>query len=83
MASLQRIGERIEGYTPPEVFVGRQGYPFVRAGPLIPLSIEQKAPDLLSMDIGEIIALRASTVRSESRAKVLDAGHPDKLLERR
>lgn len=81
MASLPRIGERIEGYTPPEVFVGRQGYPFVRAGPLIPLSIEQKAPDLLSMDIGEIIALRASTVRSESRAKVLEAEHPDKLLE--
>lgn len=81
LASLPRIGERIEGYTPPEVFVGRQGYPLVCTGPLIPVGNKQETPNLLSMDIGEIIALRASTVRSESRVRVKDAAAPGKLLE--
>ena len=35
-AALPRIGRSLEGMSPPEVFVGRHGYPLVRAGPLVP-----------------------------------------------
>lgn len=70
----------MEGLSPPEVFVGRQGYPFVRAGPLLPAG-EITAKPSLEMDIGEIIALRSSLVRSEARMGVKDATMPGRLLE--
>ena len=35
-AALPRIGRSLEGMSPPEVFVGRHGYPLVRAGPMVP-----------------------------------------------
>ncbi len=70
----------MEGLSPPEVFVGRQGYPMVRAGPMLPVS-EAAASPSLEMDIGEIIALRSSLVRSEARMGVKDASMPDRLLE--
>jgi DNA repair protein NreA len=70
----------MEGLSPPEVFVGRHGYPFVRAGPLLPAG-ETAAQPSLEMDIGEIIALRSSLVRSEARMGVKDAAMPGRLLE--
>lgn len=66
-AALPRIGRRLEGMSPPEVFVGRAGYPLLRAGPMLPASEApgQTLPHLhLGMDIGEIIAARTSLVRS-------------------
>lgn len=82
-AALPRIGRSLEGMSPPEVFVGRHGYPLVRAGPLLPAleSSSQTAPALsLGMDIGEIIAARSSLVRSESKIGIKDAGAPGRLL---
>jgi hypothetical protein len=87
ISALPKIGKSIEGYSPPEVFVGRQGYPMVRAGPMIP-AIEAEAKPSLGMDIGEIIALRSSMIRSEARIGVNDAnrpgmpGRPGRLLEK-
>ena len=83
IAALPKIGLCIEGFSPPEVFVGRHGYPIVRAGPMIPAGQpgqEQSTPSL-TMDIGEIIAHRASLVRSEARIGVHEAREPGRLLE--
>jgi len=78
--ALPKIGNRIEGMSPPEVFVGRYGYPLVRAGPVIPLG-EARTPSMLGMDMGEIIAARSQMVRSETKIVVKEAQSPGKLLE--
>ncbi len=59
--------------------MGRHGYPLVRAGPMIPVS-ETERPSL-GMDIGEIISIRSSMIRSESRIGVSEANMPGRLLE--
>jgi hypothetical protein len=82
--ALPKIGLCIEGYSPPEVFVGRHGYPVVRAGPMIPAGETVQEPTTqqpsLATDIGEIIASRASLIRSESEIGVHEAKAPGKLL---
>ncbi len=83
-AALPRIGKSLEGMSPPEVFVGRHGYPLVRAGPMLPAGGNSDAlaePPNLSMDIGEIIAARSAMVRSESKIMVKEAETPGRLLE--
>ena len=82
-AALPRIGRRLEGMSPPEVFVGRAGYPLLRAGPLLPAGEgpDQALPHMhLGMDIGEIIAARTSLVRSESKIAVKEAKAPGGFL---
>jgi len=83
IAALPKIGMSMEGFSPPEVFVGRHGYPIVRAGPMIPAGEPGQEPSkpTLGMDIGEIIAHRASLVRSEARIGVHEAREPGRLLE--
>jgi len=80
ISALPKIGNTMEGMSPPEVFVGRYGYPLVRAGPVIPLG-EARTPSMLGMDIGEIIAVRSQMVRSETKIGVKEAQSPGKLLE--
>lgn len=80
IAALPKVGERLEGISPPEVFVGRHGYPLVRAGPMVPADDAPLKP-ALGMDIGEIIAARSALVRSEARMTVKEANAPGRLLE--
>jgi DNA repair protein NreA len=83
-AALPRIGRSLEGMSPPEVFVGRHGYPLVRAGPMLPAGGSSDGlgePPNLAMDIGEIIAARSAMVRSESKIVVKEAEAPGRLLE--
>ncbi|MCX6675006.1 MAG: hypothetical protein NTW84_01135, partial [Methanothrix sp.] len=80
IAALPKAGMQLEGLTPPEMFVGRAGYPLVRAGPMVPISESPELPSL-GMDIGEIIALRASMVRSEAKIAIKEAEAPGRLLE--
>ncbi|MDQ1261718.1 MAG: repair protein NreA [Euryarchaeota archaeon] len=83
-AALPRIGLSLEGMSPPEVFVGRHGYPLVRAGPMLPAGGSPDRlvqPPNLAMDIGEIIAARSNMVRSESKIVVKEAEAPGRLLE--
>jgi len=80
IAALPKVGERMEGLSPPEVFVGRHGYPLVRAGPMISAVSPQEKPSL-GMDIGEIIAARSALVRSEIKITVKEADAPGRLLE--
>lgn len=75
IAALPRVGERLEGLSPPEVFVGRHGYPLVRAGPMVPAG-EAPVRPALGMDIGEIIAARSALVRSEAKMTVKEASAP-------
>jgi hypothetical protein len=87
MAKLPKLGTKIEGPSPPDVFVGRFGYPRVSAGPLVPadekdrLDLSLRPADLARMDVGEIVTLRSSMVRSGSMVEVKDARNPGKLLE--
>lgn len=61
--------------------MGKQGYPLVRAGPIIPAgNLPASAKSSLGMDIGKIIALRSSLVRSEARIGVDKAAAPDRIL---
>ncbi len=83
-AALPRIGKSLEGMSPPEVFVGRHGYPLVRAGPMVPAGGspgQLVEPASLAMDIGEIIAARSALVRSESKIVIKEAEAPGRLLE--
>jgi hypothetical protein len=79
-AALPKIGRSLEGMSPPEVFVGRHGYPLVRAGPMVPADGTLQLPSL-GMDIGEIIAARSALVRSESKTVIKEAEAPGRLLE--
>jgi hypothetical protein len=80
ISHLPKIGTSLEGLSPPEVFVGRHGYPSVRAGPMVP-ALEAHHGQTLGMEIAEIIASRSSMVRSEVRIGVKEALAPGRLLE--
>ena len=80
ISKLPDIKDRIEGMSPPEVFVGRYGYPLVRAGPMVPADNAQAMP-MLAMGIEEIIASRTSMVRSETKIEIKEAEAPGKMLE--
>ena len=80
LVSFPKIGSSMEGFTPPEVFVGRSGYPLVRAGPVIPSAQAKELPHL-GMNMDQIISARLGMVRSETKIKVLQAGSPGRLLE--
>lgn len=86
MADLPKIGTQLEGASPPDVFVGRQGYPLVSAGPQVPanpdLDLSFSSGEWARMDVGEIVALRSSMVRSGTNIEVKDAKRPGKILER-
>ncbi|MEI8003516.1 MAG: Nre family DNA repair protein, partial [Methanothrix sp.] len=84
MAALPRIGKSLEGMSPPEVFVGRYGYPLVTAGPMVSAGSGPDRlvePTGLGMDIGEFIAARSALVRSESKIVIKEADAPGRLLE--
>jgi len=80
ISALPKIGTRMEGLSPPEVFVGRHGYPRVRAGPMVSATSSSRMPSL-EMDVGEIISLRSAQIRSEARIVAKEAESPGKLLE--
>jgi hypothetical protein len=80
LVSLPKIGSRMEGFTPPEVFVGRFGYPLVRAGPVLPSAQAKELPHL-GMNMDEIISARMGMVRSETKVRVMEADEPGRLLE--
>ncbi|MBS3815150.1 MAG: hypothetical protein KGY45_01155 [Hadesarchaea archaeon] len=90
--SLKSIEQKISkkslfGASPPSIFVGRQGYPEVRIGPMVsPIQGEEgrKFNDpkaWLGKDIEEVIDLRTELVRSNFNANVKSARKPDKFLD--
>jgi hypothetical protein len=65
----------IIGSSPPSIFVGRIGYPYVYAGPLVPpilgdTSIFDEPERWLSRDFEEIIGFRTNLIRGKFRVNV-------------
>ncbi|MFQ6074775.1 MAG: Nre family DNA repair protein [Candidatus Bathyarchaeia archaeon] len=78
--------ENIEGASPPGVFVGRIGYPFVYAGPLVPpVSGDTSLFDLpeqwFGRPIQEIVEFRLKMVRGKLRTDVREPDKCEKTLE--
>ncbi|MDK2891669.1 MAG: repair protein NreA [Methanohalophilus sp.] len=77
LSFLQEGKKDVFGASPPAVFVGRYGYPQVKAGPMIPpdvlgddaLDLEDPKK-LLKMGIDDIIRQRCSLVRASTLADV-------------
>ncbi len=85
------VGETsIFGASPPSVFVGRNNYPEVRAGPMIPPLLEgdeasqlEDPKALLKMGIHDIISSRSRLVRANTSVNVKNARNTDNpLIER-
>ena len=77
----------IFGASPPSVFVGRNNYPEVRAGPMIPpqlggdeASLLEDPKALLKMGIQDIISSRSRLVRANTRVNVKNARNTDNPL---
>ena len=61
--------EELDGTSPPGVFVGRFGYPKVRAGPLIPpekgdTSLMDRPESWLGLPVDQIVSFRVSLIRA-------------------
>ncbi|RLF12885.1 MAG: hypothetical protein DRJ68_05050 [Thermoprotei archaeon] len=76
----------IRGSSPPAVFVGRHGYPYVYAGPLIPpfegdTSILDTPELWIQASIQDIVDFRVKLVRGKARFNVHEARNPSRILE--
>ncbi|MBP2030133.1 hypothetical protein J2755_001067 [Methanohalophilus levihalophilus] len=77
LSFLQEGKKDVFGASPPAVFVGRYGYPQVKAGPMIPPEVSgddawdlEDPKKLLKMGIEDIIHQRCSLVRASTLADV-------------
>ena len=77
------------GPSPPSVFLGSADYPFLRAGPLVPIlpfidgmgtAILDDPSRWLDSSIDDLVTYRFSLVRGKTRVKVADARNPDRTL---
>lgn len=78
--------ERIQGSSPPAVFVGTFGYPKVFAGPMVPLRLGDTefmdTPEWwMGKDFDEIVDFRYSLLRCYSKANVVDARKGERFIE--
>ena len=78
--------EEIDGASPPSVFVGRIGYPYVYAGPLVPPVQEDTSlydlPELwFGKSIDEIVGFRSMLVRGKYRVHVREFEKAGKIIE--
>ncbi len=79
-------GLEIDGASPPSIFVGRKGYPFVYAGPLVPPIHEDTSfydlPELwFGKTIDEIVGFRSMLVRGKHRVHVNRFDQAGKIME--
>jgi len=80
-------GEDVDGASPPSVFVGRIGYPYVYAGPLVPPVHEDTSlfdlPELwFGKPIDEIVSFRSMLVRGKHRVHVKNIDGAGKIMDR-
>ncbi len=78
----KKVGKILYGSSPPDVFVGRVGYPKVFVGPLIPpLTGETEymadPKQWINMSIGKFVDMRTSLVRGMKRYSIYDAREPN------
>jgi hypothetical protein len=79
--------EDIAGASPPSVFVGRIGYPYVYAGPLVPPVQEDTSlydlPEFwLGKTIDEIVGFRSMLIRGKHRVHVHRFEEAGKIIEK-
>lgn len=79
-------GTEIEGASPPSVFIGRIGYPYVYAGPLVPPVHEDTSlydiPELwFGKPIDEIVTFRSMLIRGKHRVHVREFEQAGKIIE--
>jgi hypothetical protein len=79
--------EDIAGASPPSVFVGRIGYPYVYAGPLVPQVQEDTSlydlPEFwFGKPIDEIVGFRSMLVRGKHRVHVQRFEEAGKIIEK-
>jgi len=77
----------LDGASPPGVFVGRIGYPYVYAGPLVPPVHEDTSlydlPELwFGKSIDEIVGFRSLLVRGKHRVHVKKFEEAGKIMDR-
>jgi len=75
----------VAGSSPPGVFVGRLGYPKVSIGPMVPprfgdTTILDTPEDWLGRPIEQIVDYRYSLIRGNTRANIIEAREPGRLL---
>lgn len=75
----------IVGSSPPAVFVGRYGYPYVYAGPLVPPFMGDTyildTPELwLQASLQDIVDFRVKLIRGKAKFHVKDANESPRLL---
>ena len=80
-------GTDVDGASPPGVFVGRIGYPYVYAGPLVPPVHEDTSlydlPELwFGKSIDEIVGFRSLLVRGKHRVHVKKFEEAGKIMDR-
>ncbi len=80
-------GTDIDGASPPGVFVGRFGYPYVYAGPLVPPVHEDTSlydlPELwFGKSMDEIVGFRSMLVRGKHRVHVRHFEDAGKIMDR-
>ncbi|MGB9714296.1 MAG: Nre family DNA repair protein [Candidatus Bathyarchaeales archaeon] len=79
--------EDIAGASPPSVFVGRIGYPYVYAGPLVPPVQEDTSlydlPEYwFGKPIDEIVGFRSMLIRGKHRVQVQKFEEAGKIIEK-
>lgn len=79
--------EDISGASPPSVFVGRIGYPYVYAGPLVPPVQEDTSlydlPEFwFGKTIDEIVGFRSMLIRGKHRVHVRKFEEAGKIIEK-
>jgi len=79
--------DRMLGSSPPGIFVGRIGYPYVYAGPLVPpvlgdTSLFDTPEQWLGRTVDEIIDFRTNLIRGKFRVNVKKPFENEKFLNR-
>jgi hypothetical protein len=80
-------GENITGISPPSVFIGRIGYPYVYIGPLGPpvhedTSLYDLPEQWFGRPIDEIVGFRSMLIRGKHRVHVQRIDEAGKIMER-
>lgn len=70
-------GTEIDGASPPSIFIGRMGYPYVYAGPMVPpvhedTSLYDFPEKWMPLNMQEIVQFRMQLIRGKQKVKVQD-----------
>jgi hypothetical protein len=79
--------EDIAGASPPSVFIGRIGYPYVYAGPLVPpvqedTSLYDMPESWFGKTIDDIVSFRSMLIRGKHRVHVRKFDEAGKIIEK-